>query len=83
MLEEYVKSFYWYETTWGRQDLIIQRAEPDNFSVMIFYSYSLGFTSIFEREVKEFYIKGDYFFYTKKSTKVQFNTTNKIKYKFG
>lgn len=54
----------------AEQELIVQRMEPDKFSVILKLNYALDISVVYESDVKELYMKGDYFFYTKKSTKV-------------
>lgn len=56
----------------AEQELIIQRIEPDKFSVILKLNSALEMSIIYDADVKELYMKGDYFFYTKKSTKVNY-----------
>lgn len=72
VLQEYVKAFFWLQDKGNVQNLIVQRSEPTNLS-MILYSSNLFMTRtsiVYASDVKDFFMKGDYLFYTKKSSKV-------------
>lgn len=84
ILQEFVKSFHWIQdTATGDQELIVERTEPNNYST-IFYSPNLFIAripNIYATDVKEFFIKQDYIFYTKKSKKNNYDLY--LSYKFG
>lgn len=84
ILQEFVKSFHWIQdTATGDQELIVERTEPNNYST-IFYSPNLFIAripNIYAVDVKEFFIKDDYIFYTKKSKKNNYELH--VSYKFG
>ncbi|KAF5282013.1 hypothetical protein FQA39_LY00537 [Lamprigera yunnana] len=84
LIEEYVNSFFWVQDDkTGEQVLVIQRGEVNGLNEII-YSNNLFKNQqvhVFASHVKDIYIKGDYIFYTKKSSKDNYDLF--VSYKFG
>lgn len=73
MIQEYVKAFSWIQDDkTGEQQLIVQRSEVNGLSIILYSDnlFKTRLSQIFATDVKNFYIKGDYLFFTKKSSKV-------------
>lgn len=73
MIQEYVKSFYWVQDEkTGNQLLVVQRTEVNGLSIILYSDnlFKSRLSQIFATDVKDFYMKGDYLFFTKKSSKV-------------
>lgn len=71
IFEEHVKAFTW---TNNKQDLVLQRMLPSNLS-SIYYTKSSPLSRYLiwlTKDVQDMFVKGDYIFFTKKSTTVSF-----------
>lgn len=69
LLEENVKSFTFTNDKW---ELVLQRMLPSNFS-SIYHTNNSPLTrpmTFLTKDVVEMFVKGDYVFFTKKSTSV-------------
>ncbi|XP_057669254.1 sortilin-related receptor-like [Diorhabda carinulata] len=82
-LYEYVKAYFWMKDVDETYHVIIQRSEPNNLSSIIHSSNLFKHTAsqIYNTNVKDFFIKGDYLFTTSYTSKGELNLY--VSYKFG
>lgn len=83
LMQEYVKSYFWLQDINSEQQLVVQRAEPTNLSIILYSSslFNTRISHIYATDVKDFYMKGDYLFYTKKLNKTSYDLF--VSYKLG
>ncbi|KAF2902543.1 hypothetical protein ILUMI_03643 [Ignelater luminosus] len=84
MIQEHVKAFAWIQDNkTGEQQLIVQRSELNGLSIILYSDnlFKTRLSLIFATDVKNFYIKGDYLFFTKKSRKDNYDLY--VSYKLG
>lgn len=70
-IQSMVKSLYWIKENDTDQRLLVQRTEPSGLSVILHSAdfFSKRVTTIYAADVKDLYVKGDYLFTTKKTSK--------------
>lgn len=69
--QNFVKAFYWIKENDLRYTLVIQRMEPNGYNTILYSNdlFSNRSVMVYDTNVKDFYVKGDYLFTTKISSK--------------
>lgn len=69
--QNFVKSFYWVKESDFRHTLVVQRMEPSGYNAILYSNDLFSNRSVMVQatDIKDFYVKGDYLFTTKSSSK--------------
>ncbi|KAK4886327.1 hypothetical protein RN001_002598 [Aquatica leii] len=84
LIEQYVNSFFWvHDDKTSGQILVIQRGEVNGLNEVIYSNnlFKAQQVHVFASHVKDIYTKGDYIFFTKKSSKDNYDLF--VSYKLG
>lgn len=71
LVQMFVKSFFWLDDDSGDLQLVVQRIEPNGFNTIGYSSLdNINKETIYDTNVKDFYVKENYLFTTKVGTDV-------------